>query len=266
MSLVRRTWARFVAAFRRRDLDRDFDEEVRSHIALATEDYMQRGLPPAEAQRMARVKFGAVEASKDAHRDSRALAWLEGIFYDLRFAFRGLRRDRAFTVTAITMLAMALGLNVTVFAVMNTMLFRGFALVKKNSRLVYIEEQSPSAGCCSYPDFEDWQAQARSFEGMAFIGEKPISLSDGGGERPVDTLAFTVSSNTLDLLGVHPFLGRDFVPTDQEPGGPPVALLSYRSWEVRFGKRTDIVGHIVRINSVPATVIGVMPKGFDFPV
>jgi putative ABC transport system permease protein len=263
---VRLAWARVVAAFRKHDLDREFDEEVRSHIALATEDYMQRGVPRAEAQRMARVKFGAVEASKDAHRDSRGLAWLESIFYDLRFAFRDLRRDRAFTITAITMLALAIGLNVTVFAVMNTMLFRGFSLVKKNSRLAYIEEHSPSAGCCSYPDFEDWRAQTRSFEGMAFIGEKPISFSDGGGERPVDTLAFTVSSNTLELLGVHPFLGRDFVPADQEPGAPPVALLSYRSWELRFGKFPDIVGHIVRINNVPATVIGVMPSGFDFPV
>ena len=128
--ILRLILARISALFQKRDLDHDFNEELRSHITLATEDYMQRGVPPPEALRMARVKFGAIEAFKDAHRDARGLPWLEGLFYDLRFALRRLRRDRAFTLAAIAMLALAIGLNVTVFAVMNTMLFRGFPLVR----------------------------------------------------------------------------------------------------------------------------------------
>jgi putative ABC transport system permease protein len=219
----------------------------------------------AEAPRLARITFGAVEASKDAYRESRGLAWLDGIFYDLRFALRSLRRDRAFTITAITMLALAIGLNVTVFTVMNTMLFRGFPLVKGNDRLVYIQERYPSGFCClSYPDFEDWRAQAQSFQGMAFVGGTSISLSDGGG-RAVDTFTATLSSNAFGLLGVKPLLGRDFAPADEAPGAPPVVILSYRFWEARFGKRADIVGHMIRINKAPAAVIGVMPEGFDFP-
>src|SRR5579864_9438689 len=95
---------------------------------------------------MARVNFDAVGASKDAHRDSRGLPWLEGLFYDLRFALRGLRRDRAFTLAAIAMLALAIGLNVTVFTVMDAMLFRGFPLVKGNDRLVYLQKGSPTGG------------------------------------------------------------------------------------------------------------------------
>ena len=208
---MRQTWIRLLSVFKKRDLDREFEDEARSHLALATEDYVRRGMPLAEAQRLARVKFGAVEASKDAHRDSRGLAWLEGLFYDLRFALRGLRRDRAFTIMAIAMLALAIGLNVTVFLVMNTMLFRGFPLVKRNDRLVYIQERYPSGLCClSYLDFEDWRSQAKSFAGMAFVAGRHFSFSESEGGRAAVMSAFTVSTNAFGLLGVEPMIGRDF--------------------------------------------------------
>src|SRR5579871_1284369 len=198
-------------------------------------------------------------------RSSTVLAWRDGIGSDLRFALRGFRRDRGFTLAAIVMLALAIGLNVTVFTVMDAMLFRGFRLVKRNGRLVYMQERYPSGLCCmSYPDFEVWRSQARSFEGMAFIEGKSISLTDGNG-RPLDTSTAVVSANAFALLGLSPALGRDFVPSDEAPGAPPVALLSYRFWESRFGKRAEIVGQTVRINQVPATIIGVMPQGWDFP-
>src|SRR6185437_5800852 len=122
---------------------------------------------------------------------------IDSFLRDIRYSLRGLRRDRAFTLTAIVTLALALGLNVTVSAVMNTMLFRGFPLVQRNERLVYIQEQYPSGtGSITYLDFEDWRAQAHSFEGMAFIGEKGISLRYGA-ERSLDASAFTISTNTF---------------------------------------------------------------------
>ncbi|MEI9811911.1 MAG: permease prefix domain 1-containing protein [Acidobacteriota bacterium] len=167
-------WARLTSLFRKRVLDGELEAELESHIELATEDNVRRGLPPAEARRMARVKLGAIEASKDLHRDARGLPWLEGIAYDLRFAIRGLRRDRGFTLTAVVMLALAIGLNVTVFAVMNTMLFRGFPLVRGNDRLVYIQEKDARGCCIAYPDFEDWRAQAKSFEDMAFVSARRL--------------------------------------------------------------------------------------------
>jgi len=265
MSALKHVCARLISLFRREALDREFDEEAQSHLDLAVEDYVRCGTPEAEARRLARIKFGAVEASKDAHRDSRGLPWLEGLVYDLRFTFRGLRRDRAFTLTAIVTLALAIGLNVTVFAVMNTMLFRGYPLVQRNDRLVYIQEQYPSGTCCiTYLDFEDWRAQAHSFEGMAFVGEKNITLSYGEG-RSTDATAFTVSTNVFGLLGVKPNLGRDFVPADEASGAAPVVILNHRFWESQFGGRRDVIGTSVLVNKAPATVIGVMPEGFDFP-
>jgi hypothetical protein len=191
--------------------------------------------------------------------------WLEGLFYDLRYGLRGLRRDRGFTLAAIAMLALAIGLNVTVFTVMDAILFRGAPLVKGNDRLVFIQESYPSGPCCiSYPDFADWRSQAHAFQGMSFVADGLVPLRKEQ-ERPIDAFAFDVSTNLFGLLGVRPMLGRDFVPADEAPGAAPVAILNYRFWENRFGKRADIAGLAVQINGSPATIIGVMPDGLDFP-
>jgi len=203
---------------------------------------------------------------KDAHRDARGLPWLEGLFFDLRFALRGLRRDWAFSLAAITMLALAIGLNVTVFTVMDAMLFRGYPIVKRNDRLVYLQERSPlRTNLLSFADVEEWRSQAHAFEGIGYVSSRPLAFRDGEG-RPIDMIASTVSSNTFGLLRVPPMLGRDFSPEDETAGAPPVVILNYRFWEQRFAKRADVVGATVHIDGAPATVIGVMPERFDFPL
>ncbi|MCU1384119.1 MAG: hypothetical protein JWL71_2816 [Acidobacteria bacterium] len=266
MSALKQAAARLIALFQRDALDREFDEEAQSHLDLAADDYVRRGMTEAEAGRLARKKFGPVEAAKDAHRDSRGLPWFDGLLYDLRFTLRGLRRDRVFTLAVVAMLAVATGLNVTVFAVMDTILFRGYPLVTRNNRLVYLQEHGPSGACCiSYPDFQDWRTQAHAFEGLAIVSEKAVTFRDGEG-RPLDTRTTTVSANTFGLLGVPPMLGRDFASADERAGAAPVLILNYRFWESRFAKRADIVGLTVHISGAPATVIGVMPERFDFPL
>jgi len=203
---------------------------------------------------------------KDAHRDARGLPWLEGLFFDLRFALRGLRRDLAFSLAAITMLALAIGLNVTVFTVMDAMLFRGYPIVERNDRLVYLQERSPlRTNLLSFADVEEWRAQAHAFEGIGYVSSRPLAFRDGEG-RPIDMSASTVSANTFGLLRVPPMLGRDFSPEDETAGAPPVVILNYRFWEQRFAKRADVVGATVHIDGAPATVIGVMPERFDFPL
>lgn len=247
-----------------KELDREFDEEARTHIDLATRDYIRRGLPEAEARRLARVKFGAIEASKDAHRDSRGFVWLDGFLCDLRYSVRGLARDRGFSLTAIVMLALAIGLNVTAFRVMETMLFRGYPLVKDNPQLLYINERYPTPGCCvSYVDFEVWRGQARSFQGMAFLVPKSVSLSEGNGDAR-ERWPWVMTSNTFGLLGVRPVLGRDFTPRDEAPGAAPVVIISDRYWKTRLGGRGDVIGRTLRIDKVPVSIIGVLPEGFDF--
>src|SRR5436190_2738653 len=120
---------------------------------------------------------------------------LEGFFYDLRLSLRTLCRDKAFSLAAIAMLALAIGLNVTVFAIMNTMLFSGFPLVQRNDALVYIQERLPSGRpFVSYLDFEDWRSQTNAFEGIALVANRYRTFSEAAG-RSIDALAATVTTN-----------------------------------------------------------------------
>jgi predicted permease len=186
---------------------------------------------------------------------------MSGLFYDLRFSIRGLLRDRAFTVTAIAMLALALGLNVTVFTIMQANLFRGIPLVERNDRIVYIQTRRPTGGWnTQYADFDAWRTQARSFEDVAFnAGSSGTFRADG---RLTDMLIPRITANTFRMLGLHSIMGRDFASTDEAAGAPPVVIISYEFWERRFARRADIIGRTVRVNDLPATIVGVMPKGF----
>jgi predicted permease len=184
-----------------------------------------------------------------------------GLVYDLRFSVRGLLRDRAFTLTAIAMLALAIGLNVTVFTIMQANLFRGIPLVTRNDRIVYIQTRRPTGGWdAKYADYEGWRTQAQSFEDIAFsAGGQGTFRADG---RLTDMQIPRITANTFGMLGLQPAMGRDFTPADEAAGAPPAVIISHKFWESRFAKRTDIIGQVVRINDLPATIVGVMPEGF----
>ena len=170
-----------------------------------------------------------------------------------------------FTVAATVTLTLAIALNVTVYTVMDAVLFRGYPLVQRSDRIVFLQERGPANQCCiSYADFEDWRTQARSFDGLALVRGVPITFRDGAG-RPSDMRVAGLGANAFTLLGVVPLLGRDFTAADERPGAPQVAILSHRFWHRRFGGRLEIVGSTVHINGLPATVIGVMPERFAFP-
>src|SRR5580700_9358097 len=139
---------------------------------------------------------------------------------DVRLSFRTLAKSPGFTAVAVTMLALGIGVNATVFTVMDAVLFKGFPLVARNDRLAYIS----NGGCCvSYPDFEDYRARAKSFDGMAMVHGVGITFNDAGGvtER-VD--GNENSADTFKLVGQKPIMGRDFTTSDETPGAPPVAI------------------------------------------
>jgi putative ABC transport system permease protein len=187
---------------------------------------------------------------------------MDWFWIDLRQAARTMRKTPTFTAAAVAMLAFGIGVNAIVFSVTNAALFKGFPLVDGNDRILYI---SNNGKCCvSYPDFEDWRAEATTFDDLALVHGLGITLTDGVG-FPEDYTVTEVTSNTFRLVRQTPMLGRDFTPADEVPGAPPVVLLRYSFWERRFAKDPGIVGRIVRLNGVPTTVIGVMPRGFSFP-
>jgi len=180
---------------------------------------------------------------------------------DVRLSFRTLCKNPGFSAVAVATLALGIGVNATVFTVTNAVLFKGFPLVDRNDRLLYIS----NGGCCiSYPDFEDIRAQSKSFEGMAIVHGVGKILGDGSGFA--ENLDVTeVSAGTFRLVGQRPIRGRDFTPSDETPGAAGVAILSYGFWESRYGKDPSIIGRVVRMNGAPTTLIGLMAPGFSFP-
>lgn len=247
---------------RRNQLETQVDAELRFDYEQRIEDRMRAGMSEAEAHRTVRLEFGDLELVKEECRDARGLQALDSLFQDVRYALRGMKRAPGFTAVAITMLAVGIGVNTTVFTVTNSVLFGGFPLVERNDRVVYI---TSGTGCCvSWADYQDWKSQARSFQDMALVHGIPVVLGDREGFRESRD-ATLVTPNTFRLTGQRPSLGRDFTPTDEEPGASPVAILSYAYWERRYAKDPNVVGRTMRVNDVPTAVIGVMPRGFTFP-
>jgi putative ABC transport system permease protein len=194
------------------------------------------------------------------------MLWVESMWLDFRFALRQFINAPAFTAAAVGMLALGIGANATVFTVTDAVLFKGFRLVQGNDRILYIhDEKNGQYSGVSYPDFRDWQSQARSFDGMGAVADLRITLNDQNG-FPERYTATRITTNGFHLLGCEPFMGRDFAPSDAIAGAPPVAILSYGFWERRFGKDPQIIGRTLEIDGGSrTTVIGVMPKNFGFP-
>jgi predicted permease len=247
-------WRRIAARLWRRSLDRDLDEELRFHLDMKERDTGDR----AAAQRA----LGNPLLLRERARDAWGWRWLDDGLWDFRFGLRQFRQNPGFTATAVLTLGLGIGINATVFTVTNAMLFKGYPHVDPDNRIVYIG----TAGGESYPDFEDWRAQATSFEGMAVVssGGLRVRVRDQRGV-PETYDATQLSANAFRVLEQRPILGRDFASSDEAPGAAPVTTLSYGLWERRYFRDPAIIGQTVRIDDIPTTVIGVMAAGFDFP-
>jgi predicted permease len=183
-----------------------------------------------------------------------------GLFKDIQFGLRMMRKSPGFTFVAILTLALGIGVNSTVFTLVNAALLGNLPFAKPEQIVGIRYEQ----GLVSYPDFAEFRSEAHSFSGIAAFSNLAADLSDqqSAAER---VSGASISVNMFSMLGQKPLLGRDFIPEDEEPGAPPVTLLSYGLWQSRYGGDSGIVGRTIRINLRPHTVVGIMPEGEEFP-
>jgi predicted permease len=255
---------RLAALFRRRHLEGDLDDELRSHLEMAVDLNLKKGMSPEDARREALRDLGGVEQTKELYRDQRGLPMLETIFQDLRFGFRLLRRSPGFSLLAILCLTLGIGANAAVFSWIEGILFRPYPAVAHQERLLALAgtARGEAGGTAlSWPDFADLQRNCTLFD--SFFVSKIMSTTLSIGDRAEVTVGSIVSANYFDAIEVHPILGRGFEPgEDSGRNAHPVTVISYQLWQGRFKGDPQIIGKTQRLNGVFHTIVGVAPQGF----
>src|SRR4051812_22247767 len=248
--------------WRRGEFEDDMDGELRFHIESYVSDLLRSGLNREEAQRRARIEFGAMEAKKDECRQAWGLQRLDELRADLRLTFRTIRRNPGFAAIAILSLSLGIGANTAIFGVFDAVMLR-LLPVRDPGQLVFIQTAGEvGRDGPPYPYFELLRDQAKSFAAVAAISPSAMELTADRGRELVRGV--WVSGNFYETLGVHPMAGRMLAaPDDQTPGigGPDgaVAVISRAYWHQRFGDDPAVVGRTMQVFKHSVTIVGVMP-------
>jgi predicted permease len=266
----RSAFLRLAAIFRKRPLDGDFEEELASHLALLTDENIARGMTPEEARRNALIELGGVEQTKELHRETRSLPFLESLRQDLRYALRTLRRDLGFATFTILIVGLGVGASCTIFSVVNTLLVHPLPF-REPASLAWVANHDDATGDMSakttqVDHFLDMRAQSQSFSDlaayMAFYGVGDAKWIGGG--EPERLTSVPVSQNFFSLLGVEPQIGRQFSAEECKFNAPGAVMLTDGIWRRKFGADPNIVGRAMSFDGGPKTVVGVLPASFDF--
>ncbi|HLG54667.1 MAG TPA: ABC transporter permease [Vicinamibacterales bacterium] len=248
-------------------LDRDFDQELESHLQMVEEDHVRRGMTPDDARRAARLELGGLPQLREAHRDVRGLPLVEQFLADLRYGLRGIRGSPGFGAVAILTLAIGIGANSAMFSVVYGVLLQPLGYPDPD-RLVFVArgESQNAQQWLSLPRVEATRKSIRSLTDLgAYLARRNEDVTFSGRGEPEVLRGARVSANFLEILGVRPKRGRSFLSTEDAPGGPPVAMISAALWKRRFGAAVSIDGQMATLDSVPHAIIGVLPEGFRFP-
>ncbi len=263
MAFLARTASLIRNLLTKSSVERELDDELRAHMDLLASEKIAAGMPTEEAWRRARLEAGAEEI-KEKVRDVRQGALLEQFVVDVRYGLRVLRRNPGFTTVAVFTLALGIGATTAIFSVVYGVLLRPLPYYRSD-QLIDLREVNSNGGRMSFadPNFEDLRAQNRAFAGMAEYAAWLTSIS--GGSEPTRSMAAFVSRDFFPLMQVRPLLGRSFAPEDHRFGAAPVALVSYAYWKQYLGAGSDLSARKLIIENHPATVVGVLPGGFQFP-
>jgi putative ABC transport system permease protein len=243
---------------------REIDEELQFHIEQQTQANIAAGMTPQESHRQAVIAFGAVERAREQSHEQRPGYLMETIFQDVRYAIRGFRRNPIFTITLIATLTLGIGATTAVFSIVDRILFRSLPYAQADRLvsvgMVHSLESEFMLGYFYY----DWQRNQKPFE--ALTSEDAVTGECDLTERnPAQLSCSSVEGNFLPTLGISPVLGRNFLPEEDSPNGPKVALISYGLWLNHYNLNRGILNKTIDIDGSPVRVIGVLPKDFEMP-
>ena len=256
---------------RRRETGR-LDEELRFHIDEQVEENRARGMNADEARKAAMRLFGNTLLTREQARANWSWDWLDRLLRNGRQGARRLRRSPGFAVTAVLVMALGIGATTSLFTIVRSVLLRPLPF-RDPGRLVMLYEhfrQSAVPGDDGFnvvapADFTDWRQKTHSFADMAAWRWYGAGLTGEHGDLPESVQAIGASWNLLSLLGIEPALGRSFTAAEDRPGAPPVVMLSWDLYERRFGANPEILGRQIRLDAVPHTVVGVLPRQLSYP-
>jgi putative ABC transport system permease protein len=242
----------------------DVEDELQFHVEQSTRANLAAGMNPGEARRAAMVEFGGMERAREQCYEQRPGWWLDTIVQDVRYALRGFGRNPAFTIAVLATLMLGIGATTAVFSVVDRILFRPLPyahadrLVSVGLTAPIIPEEFLLGG-----SYYVWRDNQKPFE--AFTSETGVNACDLTEHNPAHLSCASVEANFLPALGISPLLGRNFLPEEDRPHGPKVALISYGLWQSHYARDPAVVNRLIDIDGNPTRVIGVLPKDFEMP-
>lgn len=243
-----------------RDLERDLDDELLSHIAMKAEELEANGMSAREAGLEARRRFGNLTSTKESTRELHVFQLLETFVHDIRYGLRRLRHESAFTLAAVLTLGLVIGANGAIFSVLEAILLRPLPFADPSKLLVlYGSNRESNRQMIPAIDLEELQS-AKSIAGVAAETTQSVNLT--GVEEPGRLIGGFVSESYFPLLGIQPAMGRGFTKQEGTPGGPRVCVLSYPVWRNRFGGDEAMLGRSLILNAEAYEIIGILPESY----
>jgi predicted permease len=257
----------FLRNLLRRDrVERELTDEIDGYVDLLIEEKVAQGMSCDDARRAARLEVGRVDQVKEHVRDVRLGAWLDALRQDVRFGVRTLIRRPALASIAVLTLGVGMGATTAMFSLIDSVILKPLPF-REPDRLAMVWEVRPSFNQprieAAPLNYVDWAQQVQAFESLAAYLNGFVNLTGAG--TPERLVAAQVTPNLFPTLGVDALVGRWFVAPEGSPGQTAVAILSYGLWQDRFGANRGIVGQTIRLDDQPHLVVGVMPRGFQFP-
>jgi putative ABC transport system permease protein len=258
--------SRWRSLFHRQQIDQELDDEINSHLDLAIDENIAKGMTPQEARRAARIELGGVEQVREEVRVLRAGAWLDTLFQDARFGVRMLQKSPGFSLVAVLTLALGIGSTTIMFSAIYGALIAPVPYKNSNQlAYVYIHDASQPTidgrRSFSVPEFMDYREQNTVFVDMMGVSY-PLDVLDTSGQGTELFEGSFVTPNSFEFLGVNPFLGRGITSEDGKQNSSSVFAMSYRLWSKDFNRNPGVLGTTMILNGVPRTLVGIMPPRF----
>lgn len=247
-----------------RATDREVDQEFASHLDEEIDELVRRGHSPADARRLALLRAGGLEAAKENVRDSRGIGWIESLWRDARYGVRFLRRSPGFAAAAILSLALGIGANTAIFAIVDNLMLRPLP-VANSQQLAQLTSEGDRPNFTN-PMWEQWRERTDLAAGLAAFSMNDFNLAETG--RTDRVRGLWVSGGFFDVLGVRPVLGRGITTVDDRRGGGPdgpVVVLNEQFWRSRFHGDPSVIGRRLTMDHVPFTIVGITPASFFGP-